>query len=190
MTGADLTALAKKHPLSVACGLIAVACGALLYFRADVIADSQKLYEAKSAESATMISNVTGAPGLAEQVTEIQALAKDVDGRLVRAGQLAVNLQYFYKLEADNAVKLLDVRQGNLPRGAKGLYTPVPFTLTAQGNYPQLMKFLGELQNGRHFCRINSATFTKSGGSSSEGSGGAATQDMNLSISLDLLGLP
>lgn len=191
MTGAELTALLKKHPLSTACGVIAIVCGGLLYWRSDAISISQAEYEARSAEAGKMIDNVKAAPGLEEQVKEIQAFGKDMEGRLIRASRLADNQQYFYKLEADNNVKFLDLRQNPLPRStAKTLYIGIPFTLTAQGTYPQVMKFLGAVQNGRHFSRITSATFTKAGGSASEGSGGAVPQLLNLTLNLELLGQP
>lgn len=188
MTTADLLSLAKKHPISAACLLVVLACGAALYFRSGQVEASQAEYDARAAESAKMISNVTNAPGLEEQLAEIQGLTKELDARLVRAGQLAVNLQYFYKLEADHGVKLLDVRQNALPRnprGPKTIYTPVPYSLTAQGSYEQLVKFLAQVEHGRHFCRINSLVLTKAGGV-----GPAATQDLNLALNLELLGLP
>lgn len=191
MTGAELTALLKKQPLGSACGVLAIVCGGLLYWRSDAISISQAEYEARSAEAGKMIDNVKAAPGLEEQVREIQALGKDMEARLIRASQLAVNQQYFFKLEADSSVKFLDLRQNPLPRSTgKTLYVGVPFTLTAQGTYSQVMKFLGALQNGRHFCRITSANFTKAGGSASEGSGGAVVQVLNLTLNLELLGQP
>lgn len=189
MTAADLTALIKKHPIGAICLIVAVACGLALYFRADVISVSQAEYEARSAEAAKMISNVTNAPGLAEQVAEIQEMVKQLESRLVRAGQLAVNLQYFYKIEAETGVKLLDVRQDNLPRNVKTQFIPVPFVVTVQGPYAQVMKFLSQVQNGRHFCRIKTAVFAKAGGATSE-SATTAGQELNLSLSLELLGLP
>jgi Tfp pilus assembly protein PilO len=188
MTTAEFTTLAKKHPVSAVCLVVAIACGVVLYFRMDVVASSQAEYDARSAEAAKMIANVTNAPGLAEQLAEIQEQGRQLESRLVRAGQLAVNLQYFYKLEADNGVKLLDVHQDNLPRNIKTQFTPVPYGVTVQGSYNQVMKFLGQLQNGRHFCRINSAVFAKvSGGGENTLAGG---QDISLTLSLDLLGLP
>jgi hypothetical protein len=187
MTAADLVVFAKKHLTGTICLLVTLVCGALLYFRSDTVSVSQSLYEAKSAESAKMLSNVKASPGLAEQVTEIQQLGRELNDRLVNANQLAVNLQYFYKLEADNDVKLLDVRQDTGPRGAaKTLFTPVPFSLSVQGNYAQLVKFLGELQNGRHLCRINSAVFNKAGGAGATDL--SAAQEMTLTLSVELLG--
>lgn len=193
MTGADLIALAKKHPLSVVCGLVIVVGGLLSYFRLDVIDVSQADYEAKASEAAKMVANVKNAPGFEEQAAEIQQLGKELDSRLIKVDQLAVNLQYFYKLEAENGVKLVDVRQNSpaRPRTAKPNFTAVPFSVTVQGSYTQVMKFLGALQSGRHFCRINNATFTKLGGIVTSENGIAPdSQELNLSLSLELLGQP
>lgn len=180
MNTADLVALIKKHPIGFGCGLVSIVCGILLYLRSDNIKASQAELEASSAQAAKMIANVRNANGLAEQVTEIQALSKELEGRLMKAGQLAVNLQYFYKLETENEVKLVDVRQSSAPRDPKKQYTIVPFNVSIQGPYANVINFLNRVQNGRHFCRINTASFTKIG----------ETADMNLSLTLELLGQP
>jgi hypothetical protein len=190
MTGADIIAFAKKHPVGVSCLLIALVCGVALYFRADAISVSQAQYEATSDEAAKMISNVKNAPGLEEQVAEMQELGKELDARLIKGSQLAVNLQYFYKLEADHGVKFLDVRQTASARAArpgapKTIFTPVPFTLSVEGQYAQLVKFLGALQNGRHLCRINSAVFNKPNAAAN-----SETSTITLALNLELLGQP
>jgi hypothetical protein len=181
MTSADLAVLVKKHPVGVGCLLVIIACGALLYWRSGNIAASQAELDASSAQAAKMIANVRNANGLAEQVTEVQALSKEMDSRLMKAGQLAVNLQYFYKLETENEVKLVDVRQGAFPRNTKTLYAGVPFSVSVQGPFTNVMNFLNRLQNGRHFCRINTANFTKAG---------EAGADITLALNLELLGQP
>lgn len=190
MTAADLSAFARKHLTGTICLGVTIVAGGLIYFRSGAVTESQALYEAKSAEAVKMLNNVKAAPGLDEQVAEIQEVGKELDDRLVNASQLAVNLQYFYKLEADNGVKLLDVRQTTPPRPARGapktIFAPVPFSLSVQGTYAQLLKFLGELQNGRHLCRINAATFSKPGGIG--GADTSATQEITLSLSIELLG--
>ncbi len=181
MTSADLTVLVRKHPVGVGCLLVIIACGALLYLRSGNIIASQAELDASSAQAAKMSANVRNANGLSEQLSEIQALSKELDSRLMKASQLAVNLQYFYKLETENEVKLVDVRQGAFPRNTKTLYTGVPFNVSVQGPFTNVMNFLSRLQNGRHFCRINSANFTKAGAS-----GG----DIALALNLELLGQP
>ena len=184
MNSAELSTTLKKHPIGVACALVAIACGVMLYMRAGNIASSQAESDSATAEASKMIANVRNSASLVEQGAEIEGLSKELDGRLMKAGQLAVNLQYFYKLEAETEVKLVDVRQNALPRNAKAQYIGVPFVVTIQGSFAQVTGFLNRLQNGPHFCRINSATFNKTG---SESAGGT---DMTLSLSLDILGQP
>ena len=188
MTGADLTAILKKHPLSLICGLVTVVCVALLYTRAQNITASQTELEARTAEANKMIANVRNSTGLADQVAEIQRQRKELESRLLKAGQLAINLQYFYKLEAETDVKLQgDVRQGIAAKTNRS-YIGVPFTVSVQGTYPQVVNFINRLQNGRHFCRITAATLNKSSGSDSLAA--SSERDMMVSLNLELLGQP
>jgi len=181
MNAASLTALLKKHPIGVVCGLLSLICVVLLYFRSDLIAENQATLDAKSAEAAKILANVRYSEKLPEQTAEIQALTKDLETRLVRAGQLAVNLQYFYKLEAENEVKLVDVRQNNVPvnKAAKTLYTGIPYNISVQGGFTQVLAFLQKLEAGRHFCRFNSVALSKTGAS-----------NVVMNINLELLGTP
>jgi Tfp pilus assembly protein PilO len=181
MTAADLTGLIKRHPIGFACGFISVICGILLYLRSGNIENSQKELEASMAQVALMSANIRNAAGLSEQLAEVQSLTKEIDTRIMKASQLAVNLQYFYKLETENEVKLLDVRQGSFPRNIKTMYAGVPFSISIQGPYSNVMNFLNRLQHGRHFCRIITTSFTKASGPGDE---------LSLSINLELLGQP
>jgi Tfp pilus assembly protein PilO len=184
MTSTDLTILIKKQPLGFICGLLCLAAAGWLYYRGGELEKRQGEYEAKSAEAARLVSNVSISKNLPEQVAEMQALTKELESRVVKAGQLAVNLQYFYKLEAETEVKLLDVRQNTLPRNSKTLYLGVPYSVNVQGSYKQVMDFVQRLEKGRHFCRINIANFTKVPGA------GDGSTGMTLSLTLDLLGQP
>src|SRR5438105_1677975 len=135
MTSADFVALLKKHPIGFGCLLVSIICGVLLYARSGNIAASQAELEASSAQATKMGANVRNSKGLAEQVAEIQALSKEVEARLMKASQLAVNLQYFYKLETENEVKLADVRQNTFPRNIKTQYAGVPFSVSVTGSF-------------------------------------------------------
>ena len=50
MTGAELIALAKKHPVSAGCGLFSVALAVAIYFRADEIPAAETELAQKSAD--------------------------------------------------------------------------------------------------------------------------------------------
>ncbi|MES1194901.1 MAG: hypothetical protein ABUL65_03330, partial [Opitutus sp.] len=146
MNAADLIARIKKQPIGFACALICLVCGGWLYYRSGALEAQQAAYEAKAAEAQNFSSNVALAKNLPEQVTELQAATKELDARLVREGQLAVNLQYFYKLEAENEVKLLDVRQNQRTNRNAKSYVGIPYTVNLQGSYKNVMAFLQRLE--------------------------------------------
>ena len=186
MTSADLILVIKKHPTGFGCGLLSVVLAGLLYTQTSRLDENQTEFEAKSAMAAKIMANVTASKNLPEQVAEIQLHAKDLESRLVRSGQLAINLQYFYKLEAENEVKLLNLSQNALIKNAAVSYSVVPFSVTVQGSYLHVMAFLNRLENGPHFCRFSSVVFSKING----GTDSAAQTNMTLSLNLELLGQP
>jgi Tfp pilus assembly protein PilO len=188
MNSADLIATVKKQPVGVVCGVLCLVFAAVLYVRSDKIEESQTEYDAKSAEAARILTNVSNSKNLPEQAAEMQALSKELDARLIHAGQLAVNLQFFYKLEAETEVKLANVNQGT-PAKTKTQFLAIPFTLAVQGTYKQLFTLLHRLEDRSHFCHFSNVSFTKSGGGGGDTSGTAADA-MTMNLNIELLGLP
>ncbi|MBI3887257.1 MAG: hypothetical protein HY302_16250 [Opitutae bacterium] len=188
MTGADLIAAIKRQPIGFVCGLVCLVCGLLLYYTAGDIDAQQLAYDQKAAEVARIEANLRNSDKLREQAAAMLAAAKELEARLMRAGQLAINQQYFYRLEEETGVKLLDLRQNSpaAPKtGAKsGLYVGVPYNLTIQGSFPQVLAFLRRLETGRHFSRFNTVSFNKASGSE------AAGDSLTVTLAVDLLGLP
>lgn len=184
MTAADLTALIRKQPIGFVCGLLSLGCVVALYLRSDLIPKSQTLYDETAKQVARMQANLRNAANLPEQLAEAQALGKELESRLMRAGQLASNLQYFYKLEAENEVKLLDLRQGTVGKGAGKTYVGVPYSLAVQGTYKQVTQFITRLRTGRHFCRFTSASLSKQSG------GAPGTDLMSVAVNIELFGTP
>lgn len=185
MTGEDITALLKKHPVGSVCALLCIACGVIWYFRGDAVELARSELEARSAEDQKIATDVRNAHELPQHLESMQAAAKQLDDRLVRVTQLASNLQFFYRLESETGVKLLDVRQNPLPTvkgAAKSLYLAVPFTVSVQGSYKQVMDFIGRLEKGQRVSHFSSVTFTK--GSALDSS------SLNANINLELLGKP
>jgi len=187
MNTAALVAFIKKQPIGFACGIICLACGLLLYFRSDVIAENQKLYEERSKQADMMETNVRNAKDLSAQVAAMQAASKEMESRLVRASQLALNYRYFYRIIDETGIKLNgDVRQNALPAsGAKAGYQSVPYNLSVQGSFPKLLAFLQRMESGGHFCRFNNINISKSQGRGEQGS-----DTLTVTVALDLMGVP
>ena len=186
MTNQELIALVKKNPISVSCGLVALVCGLGIYFRSDGLPDAEKLLEEKSAEGERLALNLSNSTLLNEQLSAIASAAREIDSRLVRHGELAKNLQYFYKLEAVTGVKLIDLHQ-NLPAtpksGAKPTsYTGIGYVIILEGEYPALVEFLRQMETGLHFSRVITANIT--------GSKAERGSSLKLALTVELLGLP
>jgi len=193
MTGADLLALIKKQPIAFACGVVIVGSAAALFLRSDATDLAQTEFQEREKELQKIDLNVRATAGLAEATAEMAEAGSRFDTRLVRAAQLANNLQFFYRMEKETEVKLVDVRQLSIPaqkRGeVRGTYVPVPFAVTIQGTFAQVHDFLRRLESGPHFVRFNQVALAKhtAGG---ESTAGTATGMLSGSINLEMLGTP
>ncbi|MBA4138036.1 MAG: hypothetical protein C0518_12020 [Opitutus sp.] len=191
MTGADLLALIKKQPIAFLCGVIVIASAAALFLRGEAVNEAQALFQAKDTEANKTEANARHTAGLAEATAEMQEVGKQFDGRLLRAPQLANNLQFFYRLEADTGVKLLDVRQNPIPAPKQGAprptYVGIPFTANVQGNFAQVYDFIRRVEAGPHFLRFNQLTLSKL---APAGGAGGAPDAMTAQLQVEILGTP
>ena len=184
MTGADLIIVIKKNPIGVICGIVSLLCGATLYVRSDAIDETKAKLEELTKQSQSMLSNVRNSAGLAPQTESIKQSAKQLESRLVKASQLATNLQYFYRLESDTGLKLTDVRQNQVGRATGGLYVGIPYSVTFQGTFKQVLEFIQRVESGKYLAKFSSISFNKPTGTA--GTGGMLSVNMNI----ELLGTP
>lgn len=180
MTTAELLGWIKKNPISVGCGAVSLALAVAIYFRSDAIADANQMLDEKTAEEQRYALNLANAAQLKEQMQAITAANKTIESRLIHASDLGINQQFFYKLEAESGVKLLDVRQSSrLTNSAEKGYVPIGFSVSLQGDFGQILKFQRLLEDGSHYCRILTATCN-----------GNRTGPVTLTATLELLGTP
>lgn len=185
----QVAALLKKNPVVTAAVVICVGLAIAHYLRGDLGAAAAAQLDERTKEGQRLAANIKNSVQLPEQLAHVAAAAKEVDTRLVRVGSLANNLQYFYKLEADTGVKLIDLRQTTDPgRAAKAGRIPVSFTLTLHGEYPQVLDFLRRVESGAHYCRVRSANVVPF--DAGAGSSGLRSDAAKLTLNLELLGAP
>jgi hypothetical protein len=184
MTNQELIAFLRKNPVGVVCAVLGIALAVVIYLRAGEVPAAEAELAQRTSEADRYAANIKNAAQLKEQYEALVAATEEIDSRLVRASQLGVNNQYFFKLESETGTKLVDFRQGGLlaAKGAKTNFSPVAFTVSIQGELPQLMHFLHLLESGTHYFRVQSATCLPAG---------AATRGLlTLTLNLELLGQP
>lgn len=184
LTGQDLVALFKKHPIGIGCGLAAFVLAGASYYRMDLIPAAETLLEQRADEGEKLKNNIKNSVLLKEQHDALVAANREIGSRAIRLGALTTNLQYFYRIEAETETKLIDVRQlAPAPvKGPQPKYLRVPYSLSVQGNYSNVINFLRKLETGSHFCRVTSATIAPI----PTGEPGSVT----LTLSLQILGQP
>jgi hypothetical protein len=187
MTNQELVALVRKNPVVVAGVVLALAFGMASYFRSDGIPTAEADRDAKNAEADRLALNIKHAAQLNEQLAALAAARDAIEPRLIHPGELATNLQYFYKLEAETGTKLVELHQNAPPptrAPLKTLFNPVSFSLTVEGDYASVLTFLRRVEGGAHYCRVLSAVMRST----------APTADRNdavrLALGLELLGTP
>lgn len=158
MSNEELIAFLRKNVISVSCVVVSILIGFALYYRSDLLPDAEKVLGEKTKQGELLAANIEDSAQLKEQHAALVAANEAISERMLHVGQLAENLQYFYKLESDTGTKLSDPHQ--IPwsppakAAAKTNFTAIGFTLTAQGDYGQLMDLLRKLENGEHYCRV------------------------------------
>jgi hypothetical protein len=184
MTNAEFVAFIRKNAICVSCVIVSIAIGVTIYLRSDLLPDANVVLAEKSKQGELIAANIEDSHQLKDQYTALVAANQAIANRMIRVGQLAENLQYFYRLESETNTKLTDPRQiawtpppKNSPKTA---YTPVGFALTAQGTYVQLMDLLRRLENGEHYCRVITCNLRPS--ADQRGS------QLIISLSIELLG--
>jgi hypothetical protein len=176
----------KKYKIATAAIVLSLLMAGAFFYRRMAMDEMQSAYDATVTEGQKLSANVTRAVQLDEQLHALEEANKTISGRLVNPLDLAINLQYFYKLEAETGVKLLDTRpveSRGAKTGAKGSYTPVQYVISLQGKYAQTLGFLRKLENGIFFCRVIGGSCGQA--QSEQGKGGG---DASMSLTVELLG--
>lgn len=185
ISNADFIAFLKRNPISVGCGVLSVLLALAIFYRSSGVPEAMTQLDEKSREGARLAANLRNAAQLPEQLEQLTIAAKAIDARLVRATDLAQNLQYFYRLEAETGVKLIDLRQ-NQPsastKPAAGALGGIEFTISMQGEYFALLDVIRRLENGTHYARVINCNL--------RGSGPDRTGPVSLALDVELLGLP
>lgn len=187
MTGRELIGLGRHRPFIASCVALGLGLVATLYFRAGLVPEAEAELAQKTAEADKHVANVTHSAQLKDQLAALVAARQEVDARVIRAGQLGINYQYFYKIIAESGVKQVDLRQAPVvpaaaTKASKAGFVPVAFTVVVQGDFRQVLHFLRLLDSGARYGRVAAATVSQVAGER----GGAIL----LSLNLELLGQP
>lgn len=187
MTGRDVLTFGRRNPFLVSCLVLSIGLAATLYLREGLVPEAEVELARKAAEADKHVANAANSAQLKEQLAALVAANREVDARVIRAGQLGVNYQYFYKIIAESDVKPVDLRQipvapAAATKPSKAGFVPVAFTIVVQGDFRPMLHFLRLLDSGARYVRVRGASFGQV-----TGERGSA---ILLTLNLEVLGQP
>tara|TARA_R110002050_G_scaffold21431_4_gene59345 strand:- start:63 stop:641 length:579 start_codon:yes stop_codon:yes gene_type:complete len=168
LTSQDIVTAFKKHPVGFSCGLVAVLLAIGLYVRSGTIPELETTLEERTAVGEKGQNNIKNSALLDEQLAAMEGAVAQINARAIDRSALADNLQYFYQLEAEYGIKIVELRPESVSVSkTQATYVEAPFVLGAQGTYRQLLTLLRAIEKGRRFARVDTARFSPSSGPAS-----------------------
>ena len=165
-----LVPLVKKNPILSACGLTSLILFAAIYMRSGSGSELRAELDQKSAEGKRYHANITHSAELPSELQAVIDANRVVRERSTNPSDLAKNLQYFYRIEAETGVKFTDLRQlgtgissSTGTKRADAVYVAVNYTMSVTGDFSRLITFLKNLEHGARFYRLNSMTASVTG---------------------------
>jgi hypothetical protein len=165
MNVADLMqwiAAARRHPLSAVCAGICAVCFLCCWY----IYSNMKWLELEHKQitqdgDLAMASMISGPSVRQERLAALECTRR-IEENLVVEENLAENLWYFYKIEQQTKVRILELRPENaIISNSRSLYKRIPFSIRAIGTYEQTAAFLYALETGPRLTYIPLLTYRR-----------------------------
>jgi Tfp pilus assembly protein PilO len=182
MTAADLIERLRRYPIPTISAAVVLACFLAYYFRMDLLTDLEDQRNEVLNQRDQVDLNLVAGATLAEHAAEMRARFGELGARIVQPSELADNMNYFYQLESNTGVSLIDLRQNVVAEKpvARNRLAGVGYTISLSGQFPQVIGYLDELENGSRFFRLRDFSLQR---------GRETTQaSVALTLNLELLG--
>lgn len=188
LTLKDVVEFLKRYPIGVVCGFLSVIVLVGYYVRNTRASELGAQVKEVETQAQKILGDVENATNLVEHDAAVTKATKDLESRLVRSTERPRNQQYFYELESETGVKEISLQPASteLKKGANSFCYGIGYTITVEGDFRQILGFVGRLESGQHFYRLVSATVSHRKSPNAPGEGAAIT----LTLNLELLGLP
>ena len=179
--------LTAAYPVASVCLLVGIVGIATGVWRQSVIAEIQADAEAKEAEANVFAQNLRNAQRLEDDLAQLRQLNESIAARTIDPDDLAGNQQFFYQIEADSGVKILELRKGaavsSSGKKTPPVNSPIAYTVSIEGPFARLLAFVRNIEGGAKIARITSAMVA-----SPRNAVGNPEAVLTMSVELELLG--
>jgi hypothetical protein len=146
----------KSQGIAIIAGFVAILLLGAAYWRSSTIAEQEVRWQSMTRQIAVMDANVRHAHGLQEQVEQLEASLQKMETQLFDPDARALNTNFFYQLERDANVRVVQARQGSYQAGSSSShYATVEFVLVVEGDFASLLGFMQKLYSVNAFIAPN-----------------------------------
>lgn len=175
-----LLAVVRRYLFVTICLVVIALLGTASYFlwtsQKELTAD----HDTVRRDGEDVLLSLSGLPRVTAEYHTVKEAVDFIEANLIKEGELAENLGYFYQLETASKARLTQLSQlSSQPAPADAPFIAIPFSIRATGSYRQVMRFLHELESGPRLCRITSY-----------GMSGEGDDRVQLDLSIEMLGRP
>lgn len=161
-----LLRLFRGQPIPAICGLVVFVLILAFYFRGASAVGVQSQLDERNKHYRDLKANVASSVKLDEDLRRLVEYNKKIADGALRVGDIVQNLQFFYKIESETGVKLVDLRQQVVPPLSKGAspssYVGVGFSLSIEGDYEKIILFCDALKHSSALAKIANFSISKS----------------------------
>lgn len=179
--GKDVVNGFKSYPVPATCFIVVLVALLSFYFRSDLLGETADKLEGRNKELKKLKANIAASAQLDDQLAVLTKANEKFLNTAMRVSELAKNPQFFYNLESQTGVTLADVKQIVTTAPAKlapDSFFIIPFNITAEGDFKQIIKFMRTLEYSQNVTRVTSIAMTPGQGSR-----------VSMSVNLEVLGL-
>ena len=181
---ASLPPIFRRYPIASSCGALWLLLLAALFVRSGTLDDAKVALGEKETEGNRIEKNVQNGVGMDKQLEALSAGLSKLEARLINAGDVGPNKQYFYDLEATSGVKISALRSSGAAKSkvAGSAYRAIGYEVMVEGRFAQVTAFLQALEAGVHHCRLVNFNVQRTGQESTGGKGGNVVLNLNLEL--------
>ena len=175
-----LLALVQRYVLVTVCLALIALLGTASYFLWSSQQELTADHESVRRDGEDVLLSLSGLPRVTAEYTAVKQAVDFLEANLIKEGELAENLGYFYQLETASRAHLTQLSQlSSQPAPADAPFIAIPFSVRATGSYRQIMRFLHELESGPRVCRITNYSLS-----------GDGDDHVQIDLSVEMLGRP
>jgi len=171
MKVSNITDKLKQYPLAVICTVLILLGVLVIFLRGGVSSDLSIKESDLTSRIRTIDQNIKNSSDLEQDAEELEVIVERMNSLLFNRYERAINISFFYEFEDKAGVVISNISQLPQPDPiyAEGgprkldLHSTLVYNITLSGSFPNVLKFLYEVDRADPIIRVADFQVSRSG---------------------------